>query len=310
MFILEKLNRPQVLTQRLEQYSAKTIDMDIEKRNAARLKRTTSSHHQLNRIAKIPNVENDFIENGFQLGIQNFGNTCYINAVTQCLFSIKSISVFCHNFEVVHDLTFDYVEHNPLYSNFMKLMEAAWLSTDPQSINERAREFVTDFQQAFSYQKYEQQDATEAYYFFTEYIDTYFNALLRHEVDNMEITLLEYAKKINGLNKLSRVIATKTFECLNCGNTDIVESTHLNGFQISLNRRNGANTIEQYIKEQNLVNNMDKSCVKCSETTYKNINNVQKVDNKPHLERYFIRKLPDFFYCILNLFERDVSNDQ
>jgi ubiquitin C-terminal hydrolase len=309
MFILEKLNRPQVLTQRLEQYSAKTIDMDIEKRKAARLKRTTSSHHQLNRIAKIPNVENDFIENGFQLGIQNFGNTCYINAVTQCMFSIKSISVFCHNFEVVHDLTFDYVEPNRLYSNFMKLMEAAWLSTDPQSINERAREFVNDFQQTFSYQKYEQQDATEAYYFFTEHIDTYFNAMLRHEVDNMEITLLEYVKKINGLNKLSRVIATKTFECLNCGNTDIVESAHLNGFQISLNRHNGANTIEQYIREQNLVNNMHKSCVKCSVPTYRNINNVQIVDNKPHLERYFIRKLPDFFYCILNLFERDVSND-
>jgi ubiquitin C-terminal hydrolase len=306
MFLLEKLNRPQVLTQSLVRCEEK-IDMETEEKKAERLKRTTSSHHQLNRLAKIPNVEDDFLVNGFQLGLPNFGNTCYINALVQCLFGIKSIIIFLFNFEVVHGLSFRFCGPNPTYNSFLELIQVAWKNRDPQSISVQAREFVRFFQDTFRYLPQEQQDATEAYCFFTEFIDEYFNRILKYDIDNDIITIDEHTKKMNGLSKLSSIECTSTYECEKCGYMEIKQKARLGGFIISLDGQNGANTIEQYIKDQCLFDKLEKVCSGCSVPTYKNIQNQPVVDNKPHLRRVFIRKLPDYLYCYLSLFELDVN---
>ena len=138
---MTKLNHPQVFSQSLITYE-ESMDMEIEERKNARLKRTTSSHHQLNRISKLPNVENvnpnpDFVENGFQMGLKNFGNTCYINAFVQCLFSIKSIIVFCYKFELVHQFVIPIVDeihgsrHGAMFTRFMALLHVAWQNNNP-----------------------------------------------------------------------------------------------------------------------------------------------------------------------------------
>ena len=309
MFIINKLNRPQVFTQTLEPY-AESMDIEIEARKAARLKRTTSSQHQLNRIAKLPNVENDFAQNNFQLGLKNFGNTCYINAMVQCLFSIKSIIIFCYNFEVIHQLVIPIVDRingpQPMFDRWQTLTKVAWEEKNPQVLIKETIEFVNCVRSTFDYNRNTQQDATETYLFFINKMDEYVNSILTYTLDKNEIAINDFAKNVNGLNKLSRVNVTRTFECENCGYTSIDE-TYINALVISLNGKNGANSIEQYIKEQNLLDRVEKVCPKCSKETYNNIKNVKVVDNKPHLERKFIRRLPDYIVCYLSLFELDVN---
>jgi len=310
-FIVEKLNHPQVFSQNLETIDL-TIDMELVGNKSSKMKRALSSKYQLNQIAKLPNIENDFIQNGFQLGFKNFGNTCYINALIQSLYSIKCLTACFNNFEAINVLNLinERGNRNNLFDLYMALMTDAWQNKDPTTVNTNLREFVNCFLDTFHlrFERQVQQDATEAYFILLDYIDSYFNRIWIMDEYGDERTEKEYENKKDAIIKLSRVLTTKISECQGegCGFVSMVQDNYLYSFTISLNGLKGANTIEQYIRDQNLYEMLEKECERCSRPSVM-VNKTKVVDNKWHKVNQYIKKLPDYLYCILTLFDLDVS---